>query len=979
RGSSVAGCICADRVEPVPSGGRQNPADSEPADRAESQKFAADSHRTRAVLHRQYSIMTDNKASSSVRVEGVTADAKRIAGQVGLQQLISLSAIMRSQQLLSRLHVEHLKNIANAKGQITGTISLKSLDGLHKNFLTLGTAAACASIDYGAGVRHAPIVGPGIVAEVSSVYVFCSVVLAVRLGGVLVIFDNIPDEHREEAGLSKQRGANILRANPPKIIAPIGPTDGLTNGYRIALTTSLQRRPVRDLRPVVYAGPRRLRHAPEPCPARPARVPDRARVVAYGTRRRDRISRRPIRRRIRLGNCASPWPRGPLCRVGAVRVRALARRRGPAMLIDAIMSLYRDTRAAVVTTDGLSDLFDTSSGVLQGDTLAPFLFVLLLDWRFTYLGGLVPHVEEDFRRRRGLAWAAFRSIRAVLQSEALPDRQRARLWQAVVETVLLYNAETLTATLERQLDSTHPGLLRAAFRADKSVGTEALYDRAKLQRPSTILRRRRLQLAGHVIRAEGYCPQPVQDVLLLTLQGPFRRAASSSVSTADFSAGAELPPPPPPPADERLLDVEPCCSRRSSRSLSRSRSRSFSRFSRRRRSRSRSRSRSSFSSSFGESRRIGQAVPFLILVKHALTAGIDSYKQLLAGHIYLPQQPVAYHRSNWIGKFAEAKRLQFAIGASYPFPTTLSNSRIIEFGARSLMPPTNTAVAGLSVPAAAPAAAAPTAPMGTGPFLLLADNEVAVVAADEEREQVATASESEDGAAADEEREQVATASESEDGAAADEESEQVATASESEDGAAADEESEQVATASESEDGAAADEEREQVATASESEDGAAADEESEQVATASESEDGAAADEEREPFIVGVVLVPLVFVLMSGRKKRDYKAILREIRRLVPNMDPTSFVLDFEHSVWKAIRRVFPNANVRGCNFHWTQAVWRKVQNIGDFNSPIKKMKARKSSSGKLWPCLICLRTLLWQPLTSFGQKMPLQLTNV
>uniref|UniRef100_A0A1I8GHB4 non-specific serine/threonine protein kinase n=1 Tax=Macrostomum lignano TaxID=282301 RepID=A0A1I8GHB4_9PLAT len=90
----------------------------------------------------------------------------------------------------------------------------------------------------------------------------------------------------------------------------------------------------------------------------------------------------------------------------------------------------------------------------------------------------------------GLAWAAFRLSRAVLKSEALPDRQRARLWQAVVETVLLYNAETwtLTATLERQLDSAHSGLLRTAFRADaESVGTEALHDRAKLQRPSTIL------------------------------------------------------------------------------------------------------------------------------------------------------------------------------------------------------------------------------------------------------------------------------------------------------------------------------------------------------------------------------------------------------------------------------------------------------------------------------------------------------------
>uniref|UniRef100_A0A1I8J146 FLYWCH-type domain-containing protein n=1 Tax=Macrostomum lignano TaxID=282301 RepID=A0A1I8J146_9PLAT len=359
----------------------------------------------------------------------------------------------------------------------------------------------------------------------------------------------------------------------------------------------------------------------------------------------------------------------------------------------------------------------------------------------------------------------------------------------------------------------------------------------------------------------------------------------------------------------------------------------------------------------------------------------------------------------------------------------------------------------------------------------LAGNEAA---ADEESEQVATASESEDEAAADEESEQVATASESEDEAAADEESEQVATASESEDEAAADEESEQVATASESEDEAAADEESEQVATASESEDEAAADEESEQVATASESEDEAAADEEvvaddggmihdlyesvsdpeprpivergqeLETFEVmqdggsrGNVLVissngysyglhrrrgareyyrctqrsrhtpccatlirsageefkhgksghshaPTLGASATRKIYRDVKVaastdvfksaaqltddrLLRELTsstaanlpnptnliraanrfrergrpeepkdlnfqlqlEALPNgflrSDVQSFVLDFEHSVWKAIRRVFPNASVRGCNFHWTQAVWRKVQNIG------------------------------------------------
>jgi exonuclease III len=49
-------------------------------------------------------------------------------------------------------------------------------------------------------------------------------------------------------------------------------------------------------------------------------------------------------------------------------------------LATGIMALYQDTSASVLTSDGVTDDFCTSSGVLQGDTLAPFLFVLLLDW-----------------------------------------------------------------------------------------------------------------------------------------------------------------------------------------------------------------------------------------------------------------------------------------------------------------------------------------------------------------------------------------------------------------------------------------------------------------------------------------------------------------------------------------------------------------------------------------------------------------------
>uniref|UniRef100_A0A1I8HIF9 C-type lectin domain-containing protein n=1 Tax=Macrostomum lignano TaxID=282301 RepID=A0A1I8HIF9_9PLAT len=98
--------------------------------------------------------------------------------------------------------------------------------------------------------------------------------------------------------------------------------------------------------------------------------------------------------------------------------------------------------------------------------------------QFVYLGGLVPDVGDDLARRRGKAWAAFRSVRAVLLSEAL-------------------------------------------------------YKRTGLTRPSALLSQRRLRLAGHVIRDEAYCPEPLQDVLLWTPQGPRRRGQGRSARYVD--------------------------------------------------------------------------------------------------------------------------------------------------------------------------------------------------------------------------------------------------------------------------------------------------------------------------------------------------------------------------------------------------------------------------------------------------------------
>ena len=52
----------------------------------------------------------------------------------------------------------------------------------------------------------------------------------------------------------------------------------------------------------------------------------------------------------------------------------------PPNLLNSIMQMYKNTRAKVISPDGETDFFWIISGVLQGDTLAPYLFVIVLDY-----------------------------------------------------------------------------------------------------------------------------------------------------------------------------------------------------------------------------------------------------------------------------------------------------------------------------------------------------------------------------------------------------------------------------------------------------------------------------------------------------------------------------------------------------------------------------------------------------------------------
>ena len=52
----------------------------------------------------------------------------------------------------------------------------------------------------------------------------------------------------------------------------------------------------------------------------------------------------------------------------------------PKETVAAEMALYRNTKVKVRSPDGDTDYFDTVAGVLQGDTLAPHLFIICQDY-----------------------------------------------------------------------------------------------------------------------------------------------------------------------------------------------------------------------------------------------------------------------------------------------------------------------------------------------------------------------------------------------------------------------------------------------------------------------------------------------------------------------------------------------------------------------------------------------------------------------
>lgn len=93
-----------------------------------------------------------------------------------------------------------------------------------------------------------------------------------------------------------------------------------------------------------------------------------------------------------------------------------------------------------------------------------------------------------------------------------------------------------------------------------------------------------------------------------------------------------------------------------------------------------------------------------------------------------------------------------------------------------------------------------------------------------------------------------------------------------------------------------------------------------------------------------------------MSRKTEQAYTHLFQCINAEIIDLQPTSFMTDYEVAMRNALRHVYPDAQMFSCWFHFCQAVKRHGSQIGGF-----LLAARSNTeSSKIYYQLLCLPLL-------------------
>ena len=109
----------------------------------------------------------------------------------------------------------------------------------------------------------------------------------------------------------------------------------------------------------------------------------------------------------------------------------------PKYTVAAITILYRNTKVKVRSPDGDTNYFDIVAGVLQGDTLAPYLFIIRLDYMLWTSIDKIRENDFELTKKRSRMYTA----KTITDADYIDDK-------AILANTLA-QAKTLLHSLER--------------------------------------------------------------------------------------------------------------------------------------------------------------------------------------------------------------------------------------------------------------------------------------------------------------------------------------------------------------------------------------------------------------------------------------------------------------------------------------------------------------------------------------------------